>query len=414
MVGFASVNISKFVLNIGVRGRLVGLMCALGCAAILVGGARVIGFVPELLVGGLLLYIGLEFLYEWLYRPAREFHLGDLAIIVIILTIVSLVGLIEGIIVGIVSSIVIFTVKYSGLNVVKLDTTIAEFRSNVQRTEKECALLDQEGHRARILQLRDFVFFGSANTLLTRIRGGMSDHEVGGGYLVMDFRFVTGIDLSAVISFVRLGQLARTANTTIILTQVSRPVFDQMEKGGLFAKNEAVWKLLPSLDLGIEWCEDQLLKTADRLAEAALSLPRFLRDNGFSAQDAAALDAYVVRSRYATGDKLIRQGELSDALYFLESGVVAVQVNLDNRSWYRVAKLGAGSFVGEIGFYLQTPRTADVIIEEDATICCLSRSRADLLKGKVPQLASRLHEVLTNLLANRLVLTDRILKTLLN
>jgi hypothetical protein len=73
-----------------------------------------------------------------------------------------------------------------------------------------------------------------------------------------------------------------------------------MEKGGLFAKNEAVWKLLPSLDLGIEWCEDQLLETADRLPEAALSLPRFLRDNGFSAQDAAALDAHFVRSRYAT------------------------------------------------------------------------------------------------------------------
>ena len=414
MVGFASVNISKFVLNIGVRGRLVGLMCALGCSAILVAGARVIGFVPELLIGGLLLYIGLEFVYEWLYRPAREFHLGDLAIIIIILTMVSLVGLIQGIIVGIVSSIVIFTVKYSGLNVVKLDTTIAEFRSNVQRTEKERALLDQEGHKAQIFQLRDFLFFGSANKLLTRIRERMSDHKVGGRYLVMDFRFVTGIDLSAIISFVRLGQLARNTNTTIILTQLPRPVFDQMEKGGLFAKNKAVWELRPSLDLGIEWCEDQLLGRAGSLAEAALSLPHFLRNNGFSAQDAVALDAHFVRSRYAIGDKLIRQGELSNALYFLESGMVAVQVNLENRSWYRVAKLGAGSFVGEIGFYLQTPRTADVVVEEDATICCLSRSNADSLKRKAPQLASRLHEVLTNLLANRLVLTDRILKTLIN
>jgi SulP family sulfate permease len=111
---------------------------------------------------------------------------------------------------------------------------------------------------------------------------------------------------------------------------------------------------------------------------------------------------------------LIRQSELSDALYFLESGVVAVQVNLDNRSWYRVAKFGAGSFVGEIGFYLQTPRTADVIIEEDATICCLSRSSADSLKRKAPQLASSFHEVLIYLLANRLIITDGILKTLIN
>ena len=61
MAGFASVHISKFVLSIGVRGRLVGLMCALGCSAILVAGARVIGFVPELLIGGLLLLSGWSF-----------------------------------------------------------------------------------------------------------------------------------------------------------------------------------------------------------------------------------------------------------------------------------------------------------------------------------------------------------------
>jgi SulP family sulfate permease len=114
----------------------------------------------------------------------------------------------------------------------------------------------------------------------------------------------------------------------------------------------------------------------------------------FSAQDAADLDGYVVRSRHTIGDKLIRQGELSDSLCFLESGVAAVQVNLDISSPFRVAKLGAGSFVGEIGFYLQTPRTADVIIEEDAAICCLSRSSADSLWKKAPQLASNFHQVL--------------------
>jgi SulP family sulfate permease len=415
MIGFASVNISKFVLSTGVRGRLVGLMCALGCAAVLAGGARVIGFMPDLLIGGLLLYIGLEFLYEWLYRPAREFHLGDFIIVVIILAMVSVVGLIQGIIVGIVSAIVIFTVKYSGLNVVKLDTTVAEFRSTVQRNEKEHALLEQEGHRAQVLQLRDFIFFGSANTLLTLLRSRMSGQDVGRRYLVMDFRFVTGIDLSAIMSFVRLDQLARMANITIVLTQVPQAILDRMQKGGLFAKNEAEWKLMPSLDLGVEWCEDQLLGSrAGTLAQAALSLPRFLRDNGFSADDAAALDAYVVRSQYTIGDRLIRQGELSDALYFLESGVVDVQVNLENGSRFRVAKLGAGSFVGEIGFYLQTQRTADVIIEQDATICCLSRSNADSLKRRAPSLAASFHEVLIYLLANRLVLTDRILKTLLN
>jgi len=415
MVGFSSVNISKFVLSIGVRGRLVGLIGAFGCFAILAGGAKIVEFVPQLLIGGLLLYIGLEFLYEWLYLPAREFHVGDLSIVVIILAIVSLVGLIEGIIVGIVSAIIIFTVKYSGLDVVKLDTSIAEFRSTMQRPDAEVALLEQRGHRAQILQLRDFVFFGSADRLLTRVRARMlGDRDVGTRYIILDFRQVTGIDLSAIISFMRLGQLAHAADVTVILTQVPRPVLDQMRKGGLFARNEAVWKLFPSLDLGVEWCEDRLLGEEGKLAERPVLLPRFLQDKGFSAEDAAEFGTYVSRSRYVTGEKLIRQGEVSDALCFVEDGVVAVQLNFENGSQFRVAKLGAGSFVGEMGFYLQTLRTADVIVEEDATICSLSRSSADSLRRTAPQLAAQFHEVLIHILANRLVLTDRLLRSLLH
>jgi sulfate permease, SulP family len=259
IVGFTSLNVSKFVLSTGVRGRLVGLVCALGCAAILVGGAQVIGFVPRLLIGGLLLYIGLEFLSRvalppgarvslWRFRHRRH-HLDD----------------------GQPCRADRRLNRRDRVGNHHLHRQIQrvecrqtrhhhpEFRSTVHRTEKERQLLAQEGNKARILQLRDFVFFGSANTLLTRIRGGINGQEVGRRYLVIDFRFVTGIDLSAIMSFVRLGQLARNANLTIVLTQVSQAILRQMAQGGLFANGDAVWKVLPSLDLGVECCEDQLL-----------------------------------------------------------------------------------------------------------------------------------------------------------
>ena len=49
-----------------------------------------------------------------------------------------------------------------------------------------------------------------------------------------------------------------------------------------------------------------------------------------------------------------------------------------------------------------------------STSGAIVRSSADSMKRKALQLASRFHELLIDLLAKRLVLTDRLLKTLLN
>jgi SulP family sulfate permease len=83
-VGFTSVNIAEFVVRMGASGRLIGLVCASGSALVLYCGTEAINYIPEPLIGGFLLYIGLEFLTEWVIRPAREPPRADQLVIAII------------------------------------------------------------------------------------------------------------------------------------------------------------------------------------------------------------------------------------------------------------------------------------------------------------------------------------------
>ena len=76
--------------------------------------------------------------------------------------------------------------------------------------------------------------------------------------------------------------------------------------------------------------------------------------------------------------------------------------------------MGPGTIIGELGLYLNFPRTADVITEEPSIIYGLSRENMNLMNINEPKIAAAFHDFMVRLLADRLVHTDRILKTLLN
>jgi SulP family sulfate permease len=416
MVGFTSINISKFVLRMGVKGRLVGLFCALGCAAVLIFGTAAINYVPVPLVGGLLLFIGIEFLIEWIYKPARELPRIDFVIVAIILAIVGVFGFIEGIMVGMVLAIIFFAIKYSSVSAIKQAFSVADEHSNVDRPPDQKKVLEQQGGMIQVFRLNGFIFFGSANTVLGCVRQRINDRsQIPLRYLVFDFHAVTGIDSSAVISLIKLAQLARKSGIIVVLTEVSGIATRQMKKGGLHELNQGTWRTFPSLDHGLEWCEDQLLgiENAGRSVEKR-TIQDYLEELFPGVIEYTLLAKYLTRLEIPAGHILIKQGQPSDALYLLESGLVTVIFNLEGGGAFRVRKMGPGTIIGELGLYLNSPRTADVITEEPSVIYCLSRENMKLMNMNEPKIAAAFHDFMVRLLADRLVRTDRILKTLLN
>jgi anti-anti-sigma regulatory factor len=219
---------------------------------------------------------------------------------VITLTMV-LVGVLEGVALGILLAMVLFIAEYSRGTPIRWAVTGRTYRSNVDRPPAHTAALREHGDDILVLELQRFICFGTANRLLGAVRSRLDDADHPPRYVILDFRRVTGLDASAGSSFTKIGQLAAAREVTVILSGLSGRMRDQLGPGG-FAGDDPAWRIDADLDHAAEWCEEQVL--AD------------LGDTGAVADDHASddmvdLTAYMHPRHLPTGATLIAEGRRS-------------------------------------------------------------------------------------------------------
>jgi NTE family protein len=105
-----------------------------------------------------------------------------------------------------------------------------------------------------------------------------------------------------------------------------------------------------------------------------------------SAQRLKAFGA-MVRQDLVRGQLLVAQGEPSDALFVVLHGALAVRKAGDHAP---IAELRAGELVGEIGFFGNMPRTADVIAIRDTSVLVLTRAAYQDLAEDAPAIVEEL------------------------
>ena len=84
------------------------------------------------------------------------------------------------------------------------------------------------------------------------------------------------------------------------------------------------------------------------------------------------------------GERIIRKGDKSDAVYFISSGEVEVAVGR------RRIKLGPGSFFGEMGLISGQPRSADVTTLDYSTFLKLTHSDFNEILRRYPGIRSQI------------------------
>lgn len=392
--------------------RLPGFVCAAVCLLTLVFGDALLHLFPKPILGGLLVYLGLAFLRQWLWDAYSRLSLKDYAIVVLILMTVILAGFMAGLGLGMVAAVVLFVVDYSRIDVIRHALTGDVHRSNVDRSVEENQQLQARGQTIHIFQLQGFIFFGTASTLLEAFRH--RTREPAGDalrYAIFDFTRVTALDASAVYSFLRMGQLAEANGVRLILTRLSDPIRRRLEKGGLAGDDRI--RFFPDLDRGLEWCEDQILAGARaETAATAGTLSQRVRRLFDNPDLADRFMAYLEKRTVAAGTALIRQGDDADDLYFIESGQVTTLLETEDGHGIRLRTLQPGAVVGEIGLYLEEPRSASVIADTASTVYGLSRRSLRRMRDESPEIAAEFHRFIACLLAERLVQTNAALKSL--
>jgi sulfate permease, SulP family len=414
MVGFPSLGLTALAQRAG-AGRMVGVVAGLVCAVALVVGGSFIELLPRVVVGGLLLFLGLTFLVEWIYDAWSKLPRADYAVMVLIVVVIGAFGFLPGVAVGLVLAVALFVVDYSRTEVVKHALSVGSYRSNVERGPQQLEVLRALGDEAFILELQGFLFFGTANSLLDRIRErALAVAGAPLSFLVLDFRRVIGLDSSAVLAFIKAHRLAEGQGFTLIVTGLSDRFRRELERGGFSAAALPGLRVFADVDRATQWCEDRLLEREAAVGDASPPLDVLLREGFGLTADADRLLPYLELVELPAGHELISQGEASSDVYLLESGRLTAVLTLPHRGQVRLRTMAAGTVVGEITMYLGTVRSASVVTEQPSRLYRLTTDALETMERNEPDLAAALHRTLARLLAQRLTDAQRTMEALLD
>ncbi len=415
VVGYHTLTDTVLAYRMGARSRLVGLITAGVFVAALIFGSSVIALFPKPVLGGLLLYLGLELLVEWVYEARSKFPLADYCIVLLILVVIGAVGFLQGVGVGLVVAVIFFVINYSRLSVAKRILSGSNHQSHVQRPLNQSRLLREKGDQIYILELQGLIFFGTANKLLNQIRQRISDRDQQPvRFVLLDFRQVSGLDSSAVRSFIKLKQVAQKQLFSLIFTHLSPMAIKQLQQDGALETEDPLCQVFPDLDRGLEWCESQILETTKWRRRRYLPLAMQLKNLFANTDQVSTFMSYLEEVQLPEGEYLFHQGDDPQSLYFVESGQVSTLIELNGGQTQRVQTLGAGTIVGEIAFYTKSPYETSAVGDRSSKLYRLGVSELQSMQQSDPKAAAAFSEFALSLFANRLTYANNKIANLLS
>jgi sulfate permease, SulP family len=408
MVGYQSYNRSMLNARAGATSRMAGLFAALACLVALAASPDLVALFPVPVLVGLQLFMGLRLLLQWLVGAYARLNWYEYLLVPGIFAVVVFYGVVAGVVAGVIAACVMFALLYGRVSCVRMEFDATTRTSTVERSFEDAARLREIGTQLFGVCLQGFLFFGTANSILQRVRERL--RATGAEpvrYVVLDFASTNGMDASVSVAFVKLRQLCASAGADLVLTALPVRSRSLLERTGTL--NLRIHEFA-TLDAGLEWIEDRLLEAnghahrsdePDFRATLAPHFTPFALEKLCACLDVRDLDA---------GQPLFSRGEPGDAIYIVERGRVAVSLPLPDGRLVRLRSFGPGTVVGEMAVYTQTTRSADVIAEAPTRVHRLSVPTLLALERDDPVTAQQFHRFLIKTIASRLLVADEALR----
>jgi SulP family sulfate permease len=405
-VGFPvsmSLGRSLGTLRAGGVGRLGSLVASLVCAAALVWGGPLIAAIPPFIPAGLLCFMGLNLIKRWLVDAvAEDLRSEEFACLLLSFAVTVGAGFAPGVVVGVLLALMLGLARHSSSSAIKSIMSGDTLHSNVDRAPGQADALRELGQSIFILRMQGFLSGGSLSAALRAIWERLE--EPGHRplrFVVLDFTQIKGFGSGLPRVLGGMAHLGRAQEVRTILTNVPFVLEERLEKAGLAGEDQRAFVLFRNLDFALEWCEDKLLEQAGLLEAEESRLEDLLAPVFPDRNDLPRLLRILQRTEVRSGEYVFRQGDASDSMFFVESGMLTVELEIPGGKTVRLKKLGPGSIFGEMGIYTHSERSASVRANEQSVVQRLSKKRLAVLKEKLPQLATSLDRFLVTLLARR-------------
>ena len=406
-----SIAFSRTIFAGGGRTRL----STISVAAVLLLAASVapkaVGALPSVVLAAILVSIAWRLWDRWCITLVHDLFRSDdrdaavrarrnAAIVVAVAGTTVLGQPVAGALVGVALSCLVFIIEMSR-PIIRRQLDGSQLFSKRIRSQGHLTLLQGSGRYTAILELQGILFFGNADDLASRVKALEGNART----IILDLRRVTDIDTSGATILKQIASRCRQRGMTLMVSSID-PTFAALVAQSLGPGCEAA--IFPDLDAALETAEDRALLSAHAAGSSAWRALRVEETDlagGLSEREMAAFKAHLTPCSYRAGEALCRAGEPADKLWLLTRGSVSVRLS-GGRSDRRVAGLGPGTSVGEMGLLDRRPRSADVIADEAVEAYVLTTEGFDQLLREEPHLGQSLLATIARLTAQRLRVTS--------
>ncbi|HSF06207.1 MAG TPA: SulP family inorganic anion transporter [Methylomirabilota bacterium] len=345
--------------------------------------APLLGFLPRVVIAGMLTVLGLQLFDRWslelvrrlLRRQLAGWHRMtlDLGVIVLVATLAIAVDLFIAVAVGIVVAVVFFLFNMSR-GIVRRTYHGDAVHSRKTREPRVMEILQAHGRQILVLELEGPIFFGTAADLATRVEAARTHIA----YLVLDLKRVNEIDTTGARILLQMQQELARHHTTLLLSHMPdrpgvRSMLDDMGVLAALTRN----KVFADTDRALEWAEDQLIVQALGASklEDEYSLEHLDLLTEFTKAEREVLAARLTRWEYVRGAVVFREGDKGRELFIIARGTASVKLRLaGGERERRLATFAAGTVFGELALLDAGPRSASVEADEDLVCYVLSET----------------------------------------
>ncbi len=406
--GCNAVHLSLMGRSTGAETRFTGVVIALAIVCLLLFGGELLGTLPMPLLGGLVIYLGLGLIRDWVFVVRKSIPASDYAIVLFVSLVICVFGFVEGVAAGLACAVVMFVIHYSRLDVISASFTGNQWRSSRRRPAIHRAILRKQGDRVCVYRLRGFVIFGNAAPMGERVLDALKQ-EPRPICLVIDFTGVSGFDVSAANVISRCIRAATAQDTRVVMCSMTARAQGVVQR----ILGEGEWRNLDFVDdfeSGMEKCEDLVVaawQSAYSDSTGAQGLFAASVDDAMSQLEMDVrfeelidrLNPWVEESAHAPGQAIIARGELVDGMHLLVEGTAyafdrdsGIRVDEYNVGDALMPEAAIGSFAARLTISAIEPcRTVVMTVEGRKTLECEDPALALELDRYLIEAMARLH-----------------------
>jgi len=312
-------------------------------------------------------------IFSWLKN--KENRIDGVIALSVIATIV-LLNLVMAVAVGVAIAIVIFIRTQIKAPIIHRRITAEHHQSLCARTDNERKILDAQGSRIILVELRGNLFFATADRLLSEIEEDIFP----GSIIILHFRRVKYIDLTGMILLTQITSRAASKGATLIFCHLREELgfgekvseaFQQIDK-----KSDFQAKIFQDTDTAFEYAENLALEGEECRVTQHDRYTSLAENNfcsGMPENIIALIEDMTAPAVFSKGSEVFKKGDFGQSLFLVLKGEIEIRLYTSDRGYKRLAKYGPGTYFGEIAFLIPGPRAASAVVTQDAETIELDR-----------------------------------------